>query len=108
MNHHQPILPRLMSVIEDRRRQRPADSYTTRLFNGGVAAIAAKVREEAGELIEAVSAESPDRGHMTHEAADLLYHLLVLLAQGEVRWEDVEAELTRRFGTSGLEEKAGR
>jgi phosphoribosyl-ATP pyrophosphohydrolase len=103
-----PILRRLMAVIEDRKLQRPADSYTTRLFDGGAAAIWAKVREEAEELIEAASAEPPDRQHVVHEAADLLFHTLVLLANGDVKFEDVEAELARRFGTSGLIEKASR
>jgi len=104
----EPILNRLMAVIRDRRRRRPADSYTTRLFDGGASAIAAKVREEAEELTEAAMAAPLDPAQVTHEAADLLYHLLVLLANREVGLEEVEAELARRFGTSGLAEKASR
>lgn len=109
------ILRQLASVIEDRRRNRPPDSYTTKLLDGGVDTIGAKILEEAAEVVEAAelveTAGDPDdrrRDALTHEAADLIYHLLVLLAHGGVTLSDVEAELSRRFGISGLEEKASR
>ena len=105
------ILSQLMVLIEDRREKMPPDSYTTRLLEGdlleSVARIGAKIREEADELIEA-AAVPEDRAHVVHEAADLVFHLLVMLARCDVPLADVEAELARRFGTSGLQEKASR
>jgi phosphoribosyl-ATP pyrophosphohydrolase len=116
-----PILTRLMRVIESRREDRPEHSYTARLFGGGVDKIGVKVSEESGELIEAAleleaaaKAETSDseqteiQAHVVHEAADLIYHTLVLLAHSEIALEDVELELARRFGISGLDEKASR
>jgi phosphoribosyl-ATP pyrophosphohydrolase len=109
MSAAESILARLMAVIADRRRTLPENSYTTRLFRGGVPLIGRKVLEEAGEVVAA--ADEPDaagRAHLAHEAADLVYHLLVLLAHRELGWDEVEAELARRFGVSGLDEKAAR
>jgi len=103
-----PILRRLTDVIEDRRQRRPADSYTAQLLDRGAPAVAAKLREEAEELIEAALDEVPDCRQVVHEAADLLFHTMVLLAQCGLRLEDIEAELERRFGTSGLTEKPER
>ncbi|MCP4037164.1 MAG: phosphoribosyl-ATP diphosphatase [bacterium] len=100
------ILARLFEMIEERARLRPADSYVTNLFEGGQAAIAAKVREEAEELIEAASAS--DRAHTVHEAADLFFHVCVQLVLAGVSLRDVLAELESRFGVSGLVEKASR
>jgi len=102
------ILRRLMRVIEDRKVERPPDSYTTRLLDGGATVVGAKLREEADELVEAAFDPVPDRRQVVHEAADLIYHLLVLLAAADVKLDDVETELQRRFGTSGLAEKASR
>ena len=98
-----------MAVIEDRKRTRPEKSYTTRLFDGGVAKIGAKVTEEAAEVVEAAG-EPGDAGrdHTVREAADVLYHLLVLLALRDIPLAAVEDELARRFGISGLDEKAAR
>lgn len=105
-----PILAKLMATIEDRARHRPAGSYTTQLLGGGVDAIGAKLIEEATELVEAaaISDDTARTPGVVHEAADLVYHLLVLLAHAGVTLADVEAELARRFGTSGLEEKRSR
>lgn len=104
------IFHQLFTVIEQRKRLRPAGSYTTKLLDGGAAAVGAKVMEEATEAVEAAAAADPSQRHaaLVHEAADLIYHLWVMLAQGDVALAEVEAELRRRFGTSGLEEKAGR
>ena len=109
------ILQQLMTVIENRKRNRPSKSYTTKLLDGGVDAIGAKVLEEAAELVEAsreVEAAKlvDNRLHkaLTYEAADLIYHLLVMLAHGGITWAEVETELARRFGISGLDEKASR
>jgi phosphoribosyl-ATP pyrophosphohydrolase len=104
-----PVLAQLMAVIEDRRRTLPEKSYTTRLFEGGVPKIGAKVLEEAAEVVEAASEPGEaGRDHTVREAADVLYHLLVLLAQRDIPLGDVENELARRFGISGLDEKASR
>jgi phosphoribosyl-ATP pyrophosphohydrolase len=96
-------------LIEERKAARPEGSYTTRLFDGGVEAIGGKIVEEAAEVVEA-AAEPGEAGqtHLVHEAADLAYHLLVMLAERGVTLEQVEAELARREGVSGLEEKASR
>jgi phosphoribosyl-ATP pyrophosphohydrolase len=102
------ILERLDAVIAERRGARPAGSYVVRLLDGGHDAIAAKVREESEELIEATGSRPLDADHAAHEAADLLFHVLVLLAEAGVGTEAVFAELTRRFGTGGLDEKASR
>lgn len=100
------ILTRLMAVIEDRKAKRPAGSYTTKLFDGGVKAIGAKLCEEAAEVVDAATVAHEDRGYsVTYEAADLLYHFLVLLVHCGVPLIDVEEELGRRFGKSGLKDK---
>ena len=108
MSNEKTIFSRLTAVIDDRKVCRPAKSYTTRLFDGGAEVIGAKICEEAGELVDAARAAEKDRGPVIHEAADLVYHLLVMLAFCDVELADVEAELSRRFGTSGLDEKASR
>jgi len=102
------ILSRLMAVIDQRNADRPAGSYTTKLLNLGIEAISAKVREEAEEVIEAAANGAAGKGRVVHEAADLVYHVLVLLAACDTNLAAVEAELARRFGVSGLEEKESR
>ena len=100
------VLEALEAVIASRKGG-PADrSYTSRLLAGGVPAIGAKVTEEAGELVQAAAGETDDR--VVAEAADLVYHMLVLLAARDVPLAGVGDELARRFGTSGLAEKAAR
>jgi phosphoribosyl-AMP cyclohydrolase / phosphoribosyl-ATP pyrophosphohydrolase len=99
-------LESLEQVIASRKGSDPDRSYTARLLAGGVAAAGAKVTEEAGELVQAAAAESDDR--VVSEAADVLYHTLVLLACRELPLARVEDELARRFGVSGLAEKAAR
>lgn len=100
------VLSRLVDLIEERKRLRPSDSYVTSLLDGGVDAIGAKVREEALELIEA--ATSKDIDHTANEAADLLFHVCVLLSHSDVSFDRVLDVLEGRFGVSGLEEKASR
>lgn len=107
--HALESLRRLMQTLHQRASERPAGSYTTRLLEGGVAKIGEKLREEAEELLEAAHEPGRDgRDHFIHEAGDLLYHTLVLLAWRGVDLDEVAAELARREGTSGLAEKAGR
>jgi len=100
------ILERLAAVLKQRHQDRPEGSYLTTLFEGGHAAIASKVREESEELIDA--ATRLDVAHTVHEAADLLFHVLVLLENTGIAPSSVLEELERRFGTSGLDEKASR
>ena len=108
------ILHYLYEVIEQRRQNLPPNSYTTSLFLGGTEKIVAKFLEESQELIEAVAASIPEsdgktiKDHIIHEAADLFYHFLVLIASCNVTICDVEQELAKRFGVSGLAEKAAR
>ncbi len=103
------VLDQLYAIIQDRKANPVGSSYTGQLLSGGVAQIGAKVTEEAAEVVEAAGESGPSgRGHLIAESADLLYHLFVLLASREVDLADVEAELARRFGMSGLEEKASR
>ena len=103
------VVSRLMAVIEDRKRNPPAKSYTTTLLQGGVVKIGGKIQEEAREVVEAAYEQGePGRKHVIAEAADVVYHLLVLLALQEVSWAEVEAEIARRFGMSGLDEKMAR
>jgi phosphoribosyl-ATP pyrophosphohydrolase len=100
------VLDRLYSVIEARRRERPEGSYVVRLLDGGVPAIAAKIREEAEELIEA--AGEADARHSAEEAADLLFHVWTLLGHIELPPGEVFEILEARFGIGGLVEKAAR
>lgn len=103
------VLCRLMEVIEDRRANPPERSYTTSLFQGGVEKIGAKIMEEAAEVVEAAGEPGREgREHLVYEAADLIYHLFVMLGHKEISLVEVEAELARRFGISGLDEKAAR
>ena len=103
------VFSQLMAVIVDRKANPPGRSYTTSLFQGGVAKIGAKIIEEAKEVVEA-GAEPADtrQQHVLHEAADLIYHLFVLLGHCDIPLEQLEAELRGRFGVSGLDEKAAR
>nr|WP_315850859.1 phosphoribosyl-ATP diphosphatase [Blastopirellula marina] len=103
------VLDTLMAVIEDRRDNPPEKSYTTKLFRGGVPKIGEKIMEEAAEVVEAAGEEGDEgRQHLIYEAGDLIYHLLVMLGHREISLSEVEAELARRFGVSGIDEKAAR
>lgn len=98
-------LHRLAEALEARKQASPADSYVAGLYAGGLEAILAKIREEAQETVEAGAGDS---GHLVHEVADLWFHCLVLLAYRDLHPGAVLDELERRFGTSGLVEKAQR
>jgi phosphoribosyl-ATP pyrophosphohydrolase len=99
-------LARLEAVIASRRGADPGASYVAKLQAKGVKKIAQKLGEEATETVIAALAE--DRQALVGEAADLLFHLLVLLGARNVPVADVLAELDRREGTSGIAEKASR
>jgi phosphoribosyl-ATP pyrophosphohydrolase/phosphoribosyl-AMP cyclohydrolase len=100
------VLDSLCRVIADRRGADPHASYVASLLAGGAAAIGAKVREEAAEL--AAAAVDGDDAAVVHEAADLVFHTLVALGERKIDVQQVLEELSRRFGTSGFVEKAGR
>jgi phosphoribosyl-AMP cyclohydrolase / phosphoribosyl-ATP pyrophosphohydrolase len=102
----QTILARLEARIDERRESTAAKSYTKSLFEGGADAIGAKLREEAGELANAIASESEER--VANEAADVVYHLLVAIRSRDVRWRDVLRVLESRSGVSGLDEKLAR
>jgi phosphoribosyl-ATP pyrophosphohydrolase len=99
-------LARLWATIEARRGASPDSSYTAKLLAAGPAAVARKLGEESLEAV--IEAVKGDGAALTRESADLLYHLLVLWAAAGLSPDDVAAELTRREGTSGIEEKRGR
>ncbi len=87
-------LAELYQIILERKAHLPAGSYTTTLLQGGLPRLAQKVGEEAAETL--VAALTEDNRRLVEEAADLLYHLLVLLAARNIPWQAVEAELERR------------
>ena len=99
-------LHRLAATIEQRREADAETSWTAKLLSRGPEACAKKFGEEAVEAV--IEAVKGDRDRLVSEAADVLYHLLVMLTARGVSLEEVEAELARREGVSGLEEKAAR
>jgi len=99
-------LEKLEATIRHRRGADPAASYVAKLFAKGRSKIAQKLGEEAVETV--IAAVSGNREAVTGEAADLLFHLTVLLADLDIPLADVFAELDRREGVSGIAEKAAR
>ncbi|EXJ17250.1 phosphoribosyl-ATP diphosphatase [Imhoffiella purpurea] len=99
-------LTRLAAVLEERKAADPESSYVAKLYSKGLDAILKKVGEEATETVMAAKDGVPDK--IVYEVADLWFHTLVLLAHQNLGPESVLAELDRRFGLSGLEEKARR
>jgi phosphoribosyl-ATP pyrophosphohydrolase len=96
----------LEAIIRERRTGDPSASYVAKLTARGRAKIAQKLGEEATETV--IAAIQDDKAALAGEAADLVFHLLVLLADAGLGLDDVRAELARREGMSGLEEKASR
>jgi phosphoribosyl-AMP cyclohydrolase / phosphoribosyl-ATP pyrophosphohydrolase len=88
------VLRDLYRLIEERKEQRPQGSYTTYLFNSGLDKILKKVGEEATETV--VAAKNPDAHRLTSETADLLYHLMVMLVDRGVEFDEVVRELKSR------------
>ena len=99
-------LEELNARVKSRATASPEVSYTAKLLQAGVGRCGKKFGEEAVEAV--IAAVEGDRRALTGEAADVLYHLLVLLAAGGVELDDVMADLDRRTAQSGLEEKAAR
>ncbi len=100
------ILQRLSEILEERKGADPDSSYVAKLYGKGLDAILKKIGEEATETVMAAKDGVPEK--IVHEVADLWFHTLVLLAQRGLGPDAVLAELDRRFGLSGLEEKAKR
>ncbi|MGP4805478.1 phosphoribosyl-ATP diphosphatase [Agrobacterium cavarae] len=96
----------LERIVAERASASPDQSWTAKLFAAGQAKAAKKLGEEAVETV--IAAISQDSKNLTDEAADLLYHLLVVLKIADIPLSDVFAELERRTGQSGLQEKASR
>lgn len=100
------VLEQLAATIEGRKGADPDTSWTAKLLAKGPDKCAEKFGEESVEAI--IEAVKGDQAALTSEAADVLYHLLVMLASRDVALADVLEELARREGVSGIEEKAGR
>jgi phosphoribosyl-ATP pyrophosphohydrolase len=101
-----PVLTKLQAVIRDRKSQDASSSYVASLFAKGRTKIAQKVGEEATETIIAALSDGPEA--VTAEAADLVFHLMLLLEATGTSFDAVLAELARRDGVSGHVEKASR
>ena len=99
------IIEKLEVILQNRKTQESKDSYVSSLYSKGNKHICDKIIEEAGELVDA--AEN-NNAQVVHEAADLLFHVLVLLASLDIKYATILDELTNRFGTSGIEEKNNR
>lgn len=100
------LLERLSTVLESRKDADPDSSYVAKLYSKGLDAILKKIGEEATETV--MAAKDGDKQKIVYETADLWFHTLVLLAHQGLKPQDVLDELDRRFGLSGLEEKARR
>ena len=104
------ILNGLSDLLAQRKANPPSErSYVVSLLKAGRPKIAAKIMEEAGEVVEAAEEEGDaGRDHLTKEVADLVFHAMVMLTARDVPWSAVEEELARRFGISGITEKESR
>ena len=100
------ILQQLEKVLEERKAADPESSYVAKLYNKGLDAILKKVGEEATETV--MAAKDGNKEQIVYETADLWFHTLVMLSEQGLSHKDVLNELARRFGMSGLEEKANR
>ena len=100
------VLNKLAAVLEARKGADPQGSYVAGLYAKGLDAILKKVGEEATETV--LAAKTGERAKIVHETADLWFHTLIMLAQTGLKPDDILSELERRFGVSGLDEKASR
>lgn len=100
------VLDKLAAVLEARKGADPASSYVAGLYAKGLDAVLKKIGEEATETI--LAAKSGDKAEIVRETADLWFHTLIMLAQQGLKPDDILAELERRFGVSGLDERAAR
>ena len=100
------IFKKIEEIIEARKAESPEKSYVASLMHKGTEKINSKITEEAAEVCEAALEE--DHAHLVYEICDLLFHTMVLAGHRDVSLSEIEQELSRRFGMSGLEEKARR
>ncbi len=100
------VLGKLAQTLENRKNADPDSSYVASLYDKGLDEILKKIGEEATEVV--IAAKSGEKTAIIHETADLWFHTLVMLAQQDLSPDDILSELGRRFGLSGLEEKASR
>lgn len=100
------VLNQLAEVLESRKQAEPDSSYVAKLYAKGLDSILKKIGEEATETV--MAAKDGEKDKIVYEIADLWFHTLVLLAQQNLHPDDVLNELARRFGMSGLVEKANR
>ena len=100
------VLHRVSETIASRRHAEPSESYVASLFGKGTDAICKKIAEEGAEAI--MAAKDKDRLHLVFEVTDLWFHSLILLAHFGLGVDDILAELRRREGISGIEEKNNR
>jgi phosphoribosyl-ATP pyrophosphohydrolase len=100
------VLQRLAEVLEQRKQADAESSYVAKLYHKGLDAILKKIGEEATETV--MAAKDGDKQKIVYEVADLWFHCMVLLAQQNMKPDDVLNELDRRFGLSGIAEKSSR
>ena len=100
------VLQQLAEILEQRKTAEADSSYVASLYHKGLDAILKKIGEEATETV--MAAKDGDKDKLVYEVADLWFHTLVLLANEGLKPDDVLQELARRFGVSGLDEKASR
>ncbi len=100
------VISQLAKVLEERKKADPSSSYVASLYAKGLTKILAKIEEETYELVEAASEK--DNGQVLYEFCDLLFHSMALLAHKGITVDEVFGELSRRYGTSGIEEKNSR
>ena len=100
------ILQAIEKILEDRKSASIDNSYVASLYNQGTNKILEKISEESEEVI--MAAKNEGKEEIIHEVADLWFHSLVLLRHKNISIEEIESELAKRFGISGLEEKASR
>lgn len=106
MTNEDDILQAVYQVILDRKTNPDDGSYTTSLMRGGIDKILKKIGEEATEVV--IAAKGGAHDEIVYETTDLIFHLLVLLGHQSIPPDEVYSELRRRFGTSGIAEKAAR
>lgn len=103
---NEQVLKALVEVLRQRKLADPESSYVASLYSKGLDAVLKKIGEEATETV--MAAKDGDNDKIVYETADLWFHTLVMLVHLDIDPEDVISELSRRFGVSGLEEKASR
>lgn len=103
---NEDILKRLADIMEQRKSADPESSYVAKLYAKGLDGILKKIGEEATETV--IAAKGGNKEEIIYETADLWFHTLVMLANADLSPKDVLAELARREGLSGIEEKASR